>query len=71
MIHVTLSSSALILVVLLCRRIFRKRVSQRLIYGLWLLVALRLLIPVNIPAIILPAYPTDPALGVEALQQKS
>ncbi len=47
MISILLSSSILILVVTLARLVLRRKVSQRLIYGLWLLVALRLLIPVE------------------------
>ena len=42
-----ITSSVLIAVILLLRRLFRKRVSQRLIYAAWLLVALRLLIPIQ------------------------
>lgn len=45
--EIILTSSVMILVLILLRAIFRKRVSHRLIYGMWLLVALRLLIPVQ------------------------
>ena len=44
---VIITSSLLIAVVLLLRWLFRGKVSQRLIYGAWLLVALRLLIPIQ------------------------
>ena len=47
MTQILITSSALILIMVLARLALRKRVSQRLIYGLWLLVALRLLIPVQ------------------------
>lgn len=43
--QILLTSSVLILAILLIRWILRKRVSKRLIYATWLLVALRLLIP--------------------------
>lgn len=47
MFELFVTSSVLILVILALRLLLRNRVSQRLIYGLWLLVALRLLIPFN------------------------
>lgn len=47
MTQILISSSLLIAVVLLARWLLRERVSKRLIYGAWLLVALRLLIPVQ------------------------
>ena len=43
-----ISLSLLICVVLLIRAIFRKSVSPRVIYGLWLVVAIRLLLPVTL-----------------------
>ena len=46
--EVFITSSVLIGVILLLRRLLRGKVSQRLIYAAWLLVALRLLIPVQI-----------------------
>lgn len=45
--EILISSSVLILVIVLFRQLFRNKVSQRLQYGLWLLVALRLLIPIQ------------------------
>ena len=45
--EVIITSSVLIAVILLARWLFRGKVSQRLIYASWLLVALRLLIPVQ------------------------
>lgn len=45
--EILLSSSVLIGVVMLLR-LFRSKVSQRLVYGAWLLVALRLLIPIQL-----------------------
>jgi len=48
--EILISSSALILALFLLRRLFRQGVSRRLQYALWALVALRLLIPVSLPA---------------------
>ncbi|MGN1146838.1 MAG: M56 family metallopeptidase, partial [Lachnospiraceae bacterium] len=44
-----ITSSVLIIVVCIIRQIFKNRLSARIRYGLWLLVLLRLLIPVTIP----------------------
>ena len=46
--EVLITSSALMAALLLLRLIFAKKVRRRLIYGAWLLVALRLLIPAQI-----------------------
>ncbi|MGN1001327.1 MAG: M56 family metallopeptidase [Oscillospiraceae bacterium] len=43
-----ISSSVLILVLVLLRRVLRGRISLRLQYGLWALVLLRLLLPVSL-----------------------
>lgn len=45
--EVLITSSLLILVVLLARQLFRRKVSQRLMYATWLLVVLRLVIPLQ------------------------
>lgn len=45
--EILISSSVLILALVLLRSLLRGKVSRRLQYGLWLLVALRLLIPVS------------------------
>ena len=45
--EILITSSVLIAVILLVRWLFRGKVSQRLIYAAWLLVALRLLIPIQ------------------------
>ena len=47
---VLLTSSVLILALVLLRFLFRRTVSRRVQYALWLLVLLRLLIPVSLPA---------------------
>ncbi len=48
MMNWILSSSALIALVILIRALFKKRIPQRLRYGLWLLVLARLLLPFSI-----------------------
>ena len=48
--EVLITSSVLILALLALRGIFRKTISRRVQYALWGLVALRLLLPVNLPA---------------------
>ena len=49
--EVLLTSSALILALLLVRRAFQEKISRRVQYALWGLVLLRLLIPVQLPAV--------------------
>lgn len=46
-----LTSSVLILAILLIRFLFRNTISRRVQYALWLVVLLRLLLPVNLPAL--------------------
>lgn len=48
MMELVISSCVLILAVVVLRALFRRRISQRLQYGIWLVVALRLLIPVQL-----------------------
>lgn len=45
--EITITAAVLILCILLIRRIFRNKVNSRLLYALWLLAALRLMIPVS------------------------
>ena len=45
--EILITSSVLIVAVILLRLLFRNKVSRRLIYGAWLLVALRLLAPIQ------------------------
>ncbi len=47
MVHLILSASVLILVIIALRYILRRKINLRIRYALWLLVALRLLIPVQ------------------------
>ncbi|MCH5353606.1 MAG: hypothetical protein J1E06_09095 [Acutalibacter sp.] len=51
MIEILISSSALILALLIMRKLFRKNLSRRVQYALWALVLVRLLVPVNLPAV--------------------
>ena len=48
MIQWIIASSCLILMILIIRRIFSGKISARLQYALWLLVVVRLLIPINL-----------------------
>lgn len=64
------SASALILVVLLLRRLLGKRIGAGLRYGLWAVVLVRLLVPVSffsLPAASLPAVETPEALREESI----
>ena len=47
---ILITSSALILVLLALRRLFRRTLSRRVQYALWGLVLVRLLVPVSLPA---------------------
>ncbi len=49
LLEATLAGSVLILVVMVLRLVFRKRIGSRLVYLAWILVAVRLLLPVAIP----------------------
>ena len=49
MTNMIVGTAILILVILLIRRIFWKKCSPNVIYFLWIFVAFRILIPVNIP----------------------
>ncbi len=71
--EVVITSSVLIAALLLLRLAFVKRVSRRLIYGAWILVALRLLIPVQIGqldfSVLTAAQPlTETVTEMEALR---
>ena len=50
MTEIFITSSALILALLFLRKVFSNRLSRRVQYALWGLVLLRLLVPVNLPA---------------------
>ncbi len=54
MLYHGISLSVLILVILLLRAVFRKRVPQRLMYALWLAAAVRLVVPVPLYTVDVP-----------------
>jgi len=49
--EILLTSTVLILTLLLLRRVFRQKIARRVQYALWGLVLIRLMIPVNLPAL--------------------
>ncbi len=49
--EILITSSVLIAALLVLRQVFRRSVSRRFQYALWALVALRLLVPANLPAL--------------------
>ena len=65
--EIILSSSILILVILAARRILQTKISRRLTYSIWLLAALRLLIPVQFGSfdfnILTPVAPVEDGLA--------
>ncbi len=69
---ILITSSVLILAILLIRFLFRSTIARRIQYALWLLVALRLLIPANLPAIehnvLSAAERTETVQNIEALR---
>lgn len=68
---ILVTSSVLILALLVLRRIFRKAISRRTQYALWALVLLRLLVPVNLPAmehnVLTAAEPVSRQIDAQAL----
>ncbi|MBE7002935.1 MAG: M56 family metallopeptidase [Ruminococcaceae bacterium] len=69
---ILITSSVLILTILLIRFFFRSTIARRAQYALWLLVALRLLVPANLPAIehnvLSVAEQTETIQNIEALR---
>lgn len=65
--EILITSSVLILAVIALRFLFQSKVSRRLIYCAWLLVALRLLVPVQFGnvnfSVLTPAQPVTDAIG--------
>ena len=75
---VLLTSSVLIGALLILRLLFRRVIARRAQYALWLLVAVRLLVPVSLPAadfsVLTAAEPvsrqiTAPSLYMEPVQE--
>ncbi len=69
---ILITSTVLIAAILLIRSLFRSTISRRTQYALWLLVALRLLIPANLPAmehnVLSAAEKTETVQNFEALR---
>ena len=65
LLEATLIGSALVLVMLALRSLLRGRASNRVLYALWLVVALRLLLPISLPNPLMndlrPTWSTDEA----------
>ena len=65
LLEAALAGGIMILLMLCARQVLRRRVSNRIIYAAWLLVAIRLLIPLAIPNPLMnqfrPTYSTDAA----------
>ncbi len=49
--EILITSSVLIAALLILRQVFRRSISRRVQYALWGLVLLRLLVPINLPAL--------------------
>ncbi len=58
--EIIITVSILIICISLIRRVFRRKIGSRFQYALWLLVALRLVIPVSIPVSLPMAEVLDP-----------
>lgn len=69
--EILLTSSVLILALLALRRLFWKTLSRRVQYALWGLAALRLLLPINLPAadfsLLTAAEPAAPQIDGQSL----
>lgn len=66
MINMTAGTSILILMTLLIRKIFWKKCSPNVIYFLWIFVAFRILVPVNIPL----ELPTEVEADIHEIVEK-
>ena len=68
--EIIITSSVLILCVMLIRHFFKGRISNRLRYALWLLVAVRLLVPVSAQLYLsLGGYDRMGVFGVSGAQE--
>ena len=60
LLEATLVGSILIIVMLVLRRVFRRKIGSRLVYMAWMLVAIRLLVPLALPNPLMDAFrPTN------------
>lgn len=69
--EIIITSSVLILGILLIRRIFRGKVSGRLLYALWLIAALRLMLPVSVQMDLGPFSFLQPTELVRQAEQRN
>lgn len=69
MIETIITSSILILFVIFLRFVLRGKISRRLMYALWLIVAVRLLIPISFPSPISVMNVVDTAALEQAVTQ--
>lgn len=69
--EIIITSSVLILGILLIRRIFRGKVSGRLLYALWLIAALRLVLPVSVQMDLGPFSFLQPTELVRQAEQRN
>lgn len=70
---IVMASSVLILALLVLRQLFKHTISCQVQYALWALVAVRLLMPVSLPALsfsVLNAEPSAPAVLVQSLERE-
>lgn len=58
--RILITSSVLILALLVLRQLFRTTISRRVQYALWALVLVRLLVPVNLPAMSISVLNAEP-----------
>lgn len=69
--EIIITSSVLILGILLIRRIFRGKVSGRLLYALWLIAVLRLVLPVSVQMDLGPFSFLQPTELVRQAEQRN
>ncbi len=77
-IKIIFATCVLIMLVLLFRRLFWKKCNLNLLYFLWIFVALRILVPVNIPYMVSPGIElqwdfikTEDILSMSASEQET
>lgn len=65
MLNYTITLSLLITAIILFRAVFRKKVPQRLVYALWLVVIIKMCLPFSVISLDIPALPE---LGFSTLE---
>ncbi len=68
LLEITIQSGGLILMILICRLLFRNRISARTLYAFWLVPLIRLLIPVSVSS---PVSPMNVVLSQAASVQNN